>query len=236
MTTPNDERGRRVVDPVRVVLADDQHVVRAGFRLVLERDPHIEVVAEARDGTSAIDLVRLHRPDVVLMDVRMPELDGIAATRRIFNEPQLAHTRVVVLTTYELDEYIVAAIEAGACGFLLKDVEPDDLRRAVLHAAEGEGPLSPSVTTRVIEALRQRANRGPTGTQRLGPLTDREREVLALVGRGHNNAEIGELLHMAPSTAKTHVGRLLAKLHARDRVRLVVIAHETGLVDDDVEA
>lgn len=215
---------------IRVLLVDDQQLVRAGFRLILERDPDIEVIAEASDGRKAVDLIRLHRPDVALMDVRMPEVDGIEATRAVVDDPALASTRVLVLTTYEHDEYIVDAIEAGASGFLLKDVEPHDLRQAVHRVVEGDGTLSPSVASRVMQALRARADRAPTGTERLTLLTDREREVLTLVGRGHNNAEIGERLHMAPSTAKTHVGRLLTKLHARDRVRLVVIAYETGLV------
>ncbi|MFA9431780.1 response regulator [Egicoccus sp. AB-alg2] len=215
--------------PVRVLLADDQTLVRAGFRLVLERDPAIRVVAEADDGARAVDLTRLHRPDVVLMDVRMPEVDGIEATRRILAEPSLAGVRIVVLTTYEFDEYIVDAIEAGASGFLLKDVEPEELRRAVHVAVAGDGLLSPTVTTRVIAALREHAAQRPSGVERLAVLTDREREVVALVGRGMNNVEIGRQLHMSPATAKTHVGRAMTKLAARDRVQLALIAHETGL-------
>lgn len=226
-TEPTSENGRQ---QLRVLLADDQTLVRAGFRLILDRDPGIEVVAEATDGDEAVDLVRLHRPHVVLMDVRMPRLDGIEATRRICGDPRLAATRVVVLTTYELDEYVVTALQVGASGFLLKDVEPDDLRRAVHLVAAGEGLLSPSVTTRVISALRDQADRRPRHPERLDLLTDREREVVALVGRGLNNQEIGRELYMAAATAKTHVSRAMTKLHARDRVQLVVIAHETGLV------
>jgi DNA-binding NarL/FixJ family response regulator len=215
-----------------VVVADDQALVRAGFRLVLDRDPDIDVVGEAADGQEAVDLARLLRPDVILMDVRMPRMDGIEATRHLRGDDRLSGTHVVVLTTYELDEYIVDALQAGASGFLLKDVEPDDLRHAVHLAAAGEGPLSPRVTTRVIAALRDRAGRRPTGTERLDRLTEREREVVALVGRGLNNQEIGRELFMSPATAKTHVGRAMSKLHARDRVQLAIIAHETGLVGD----
>jgi DNA-binding NarL/FixJ family response regulator len=206
--------------------------VRAGFRLVLERAEPIEVVGEATDGLAAVDLTRLHRPDVVLMDIRMPELDGIEATRRIVADPTLHGCRVVVLTTYERDEYILEAIQAGASGFLLKDIEPAELRRAVQVVAAGEALLSPSVTRRVLGTVQAQAGRGPKQPERLDVLTDREREVLELVGRGLNNEEIGRELYMSPATAKTHVGRAMMKLHARDRVRLVVIAHETGLVGD----
>lgn len=216
--------------PVRVLLADDQTLVRAGFRLVLERDPAIEVVAEATDGEEASDLAVLHRPDVVLMDVRMPRRDGIEATRRICGDGRLADTRVVVLTTHELDDYIIEAIRAGAVGFLLKDVEPEELRRAVHLAVAGEAPLSPSVTSRVLASVRDSTDHGPVEPERLDALTDREREVVALVGQGLTNAEIGGRLHMSPATAKTHVSRAMMKLHARDRVRLAIIAHETGLV------
>lgn len=226
----DDPVDQRAGHPVRVLLVDDQTLVRAGFRLVLDRDPDLEVVGEAGDGDQAVDLARLHRPDVVLMDIRMPHVDGIEATRRICGDPRLAETRVVVLTTYELDEYVVTALQVGASGFLLKDVEPDDLRRAVHLVAAGEGLLSPSVTTRVISALRDQADRQPRHPERLDLLTDREREVVALVGQGLNNQEIGRELYMAAATAKTHVSRAMTKLHARDRVQLVVIAHETGLV------
>jgi DNA-binding NarL/FixJ family response regulator len=214
----------------RVLLVDDQTLVRAGFRLVLDRDPDIEVVAEAVDGEQACDLAVLHRPDVVLMDVRMPRRDGIDATRIIAADERLAGTRVVVLTTYERDDYIVEAIRAGAVGFLLKDVEPAELRRAIHLAVAGEALLSPSVAARVLDTVRDTADQGPQAPERLEVLTDREREVVALVGRGLTNAEIGAELYMSPATAKTHVSRAMMKLQARDRVRLAIIAHETGLV------
>jgi DNA-binding NarL/FixJ family response regulator len=211
------------------MVVDDQSLVRAGFRLVLEHDADIEVVAEAADGAQAVRLARQHRPDVILMDVRMPGRDGIEATRAILGSDELAGTRVVVLTTFEVDEHITDALQAGACGFLLKDIEPEDLRRAVHTVAAGDSLLSPSVTRRVLAELRSRADRRPTDPQRLEVLTDREREVLALVARGLSNSEIGAALFMSPATAKTHVSRTLTKLQARDRAQLVVIAYETGL-------
>ena len=214
--------------PVRVLLVDDQALVRAGFRLVLEQDAGIEIVGEAADGAEAVTLARRHRPDVVLMDIRMPIMDGIAAMREILAEHD---TRVVMLTTYELDDYITDALLAGASGFLLKDVEPDDLRRAVRTVAAGDALLSPSVTRRVLGTLRKLGDRRPQQPERLEVLTDREREVLALVGRGLSNTEIGAELFMSPATAKTHVSRAMMKLDARDRAQLVVIAHETGLVE-----
>lgn len=215
---------------VRVLLADDQALVRAGFRLVLERDERIEVVAEAADGAAAVELAERHRPDVVLMDIRMPELDGIEATRRILTEGRPGTARVVVLTTYEQDDYITDALQAGASGFLLKDVEPEDLRRAVHVVAGGDALLSPSVTRRLLDNLRARPDQRPKQPERLDALTPREREVVALVGRGLSTTEIGRALFMSPATAKTHLNRAMAKLHARDRAQLVVIAHETGLV------
>ncbi|MCF6506994.1 response regulator transcription factor [Blastococcus sp. MG754426] len=217
--------------PVRLLLADDQALVRAGFRLVLERDGDIEVVAEAADGAEAVALARQHTPDVVLMDIRMPVVDGIEATRRILaGERRPDAARVVVLTTYEQDDYITDALRAGAVGFLLKDVEPDDLRRAVHVVAAGDALLSPSVTRRLLETFRSRPDQRPRQPERLNALTPREREVVALVGRGLSTAEIGRALFMSPATAKTHVNRAMTKLHARDRAQLVVIAHETGLV------
>jgi len=216
-------------EAIRVVLADDQHLVRAGFRLILERDERIEVVGEAADGAEAAELVRRLRPDVVLMDIRMPVLDGLEATRRILDDPRNAEVRVVVLTTFELDDYVFDALRAGASGFLLKEIEPDQLRQAVHVAAAGQALLSPSVTRRVIAAFNAKRDPRPTDPERLDRLTEREREVLVLVAEGLTNDEIGRRLFMSPSTAKTHVNRAMTKLHARDRAQLVVIAYETGL-------
>ena len=215
---------------IRVLLVDDQALVRAGFRLVLERDEGIDVVDEAADGAAAVRMARQHRPDVVLMDIRMPDMDGIEATRRILAGERTGAPRVVVLTTYEQDDYIADAVRAGASGFLLKDIEPDDLRTAVQTVAAGQALLSPSVTRRLLETLRARPDGRPKAPERLDVLTPREREVLALVGRGLSTCEIGRALYMSPATAKTHVNRAMAKLHARDRAQLVVIAYETGLV------
>jgi DNA-binding NarL/FixJ family response regulator len=224
-------RDRAAGDPVvRVLLADDQALVRAGFRLVLERDERIEVVDEAADGSEAVVLARQHHPDVVLMDIRMPVMDGIEATRRILTDARPDAPRVVVLTTYEQDDYIADALQAGSSGFLLKDVEPEDLRRAVHVVAAGDALLSPSVTRRLLDNLRAHPHQGPKQPERLDALTPREREVVALVGRGLSTAEIGRALAMSPATAKTHVNRAMGKLHARDRAQLVVIAYETGLV------
>lgn len=216
--------------PVRVVLADDQRLVRAGFRMVLETDGGIEVVAEAADGEGAIDAVRRHHPDVVLMDIRMPNLDGVEATRRLVRDGTLGDTRVVMLTTFELDEYIIEAVRAGASGFLLKDVEPDELRHAVRTVAAGDALLSPQVTRRLLARVRAEDGFRPRDATRLEVLTDREREIVGLVGRGLSNDEIAAELVISPATAKTHVSRALSKLDARDRAQLVVIAYETGLV------
>lgn len=215
---------------IRVLLADDQALVRAGFRLILERDSRIEVVAEASNGEAAVTLVRQLHPDVVLMDVRMPGIDGIEATRRLLCDDPLESPRVIMLTTYEQDDYIADALRAGACGFLLKDVEPEDLRRAVRLVADGGAILSPSVTRRLLETFRSRPDDRPKDPERLDVLTPREREVVALVGQGLGTREIGLELFMSPATAKTHVNRAMTKLQARDRAQLVVIAHETGLV------
>lgn len=215
--------------PVRVLLADDQKLVRAGFRVLLERGDGIEVVGEAADGAEAVEGARAMRPDVVLMDIRMPVMDGLEATRRIVADELLAGVHVVVLTTFELDEYVFQALRAGASGFLLKDVDPDDLRQAVRVVAAGEALLSPSVTRRLITEFATRTA-PPSDPARLAALTDREREVLALVGGGLSNEEIGQRLFMSPATAKTHVSRAMAKLGARDRAQLVVAAYETGLV------
>jgi DNA-binding NarL/FixJ family response regulator len=213
---------------IRVLLADDQTLVRAGFRVLLEKSDDVEVVAEASDGAEAVGLVRRHRPDVVLMDIRMPEIDGIEATRRILADERTSATRILVLTTFELDEYVFEALRAGASGFLLKDIEPDDLRDAVHVAARGEALLSPSVTRRLIDEF-VRKSPSPREPDRLRELTAREREVAMLVAEGLSNDEIGARLYMSPATAKTHVSRAMAKVGARDRAQLVVIAYETGL-------
>jgi DNA-binding NarL/FixJ family response regulator len=213
-----------------VLLADDQTLVRAGFRVLLERDDGIEVVGEVADGAEAVAAARTARPDVVLMDIRMPVLDGLEATRRIVADELLAGVRVVVLTTFELDEYVFEALRAGASGFLLKDIDPDDLRQAVRVVAAGNALLSPSVTRRLITEFATRPAPPPSDPSRLAPLTEREREVLALVAAGLSNDEIGRRLFMSPATAKTHVSRAMAKLGARDRAQLVVAAYETGLV------
>ena len=216
---------------ISVELADDQALVRAGFRALLDSEDDIAVVAEAADGEEAVEQARRHRPDVVLMDVRMPRTDGLRATARMSADPTLSRTRVIVLTTFELDEYVFGALRAGAAGFLLKDVEPADLVEAVRVVAGGEALLAPRHTRRLIEAFVAQA--GLAGTDddgQLDALTAREREVLALVGQGLSNAEIAERLVLSPLTAKTHVARLFTKLGARDRAQLVVIAYETGLV------
>ena len=214
---------------VRVVLADDQHLVRAGFRMVLERDERITVVGEAANGAEAVDLARRLRPDILLMDVRMPVMDGLEATRRILADERSAGVRVVVLTTFQLDDYVFDALRAGASGFLLKEIEPGELRQAVHVTAAGQALLSPSVTRRVIAEFSAKRDPRPTNPERLDVLTDREREVLGLVAEGLSNDEIGTRLFMSPATAKTHVSRAMTKLHARDRAQLVVIAYETGL-------
>ena len=215
---------------VRVLLADDQTLVRAGFRVLLEDTEDIEVIGEAANGTEAVDLARSARPDVVLMDVRMPVMDGLEATRRILGDPLLVGVRVVALTTWELDEYVFEALRAGASGFLVKDIEPADLRQAVRVVAAGEALLSPSVTRRLISAFVAQPGRRATDSERLAVLTDREREVVALVAEGLSNQDIARRLHMSPATARTHVHRAMAKLDARDRAQLVVLAYQTGLV------
>jgi len=214
---------------IRVALADDQQLIRAGFRSLLDAEPDLEVVGEAGTGREAVALARATRPDVVLMDIRMPDGDGLWATERIVAEPALAATHVVVVTTFELDEYVARAIRAGASGFLVKDTEPVELIRAVHVVAAGEALLSPRVTKRLLERVAVGLRDAPD-TSRLEVLTEREREVLALVGQGLTNDEIGGRLFLSPLTAKTHVSRIMAKLVARDRVQLVVIAYETGLV------
>ncbi|QGG94393.1 response regulator [Actinomarinicola tropica] len=216
---------------IRVAVADDQALVRSGFSVLLGSAPDIEVVGEAGDGREAIELVRRERPDVVLMDIRMPEVDGLEATRTITADPATAGTRVLVLTTFDLDEYVFEALRGGASGFLLKDTLPADLLAAVRVVAGGEALLAPNVTRRLIEQVVRGAD-APTLAMPPGmdQLTEREREVLVAVAQGLSNAEIAEALFMSHATAKTHVSRVLTKLDARDRAQLVVLAYESGLV------
>jgi DNA-binding NarL/FixJ family response regulator len=214
---------------IRVVLADDQALVRAGFRALLDAQDDIQVVGEAGDGEEAVRLAAELTPDIVLMDIRMPGVDGLSATRRMAAEERLAGVRVVILTTFGLDEYVFEAIRSGASGFLVKDTEPEELVQAVRVVAAGEALLSPSVTRQLIAEFAARAKE-PQGSNGLEDLTDREREVLALVAEGLSNEEISQRLVVSPATAKTHVSRAMGKLRARDRAQLVVIAYESGLV------
>jgi DNA-binding NarL/FixJ family response regulator len=225
---------------VRVVLADDQALLRKGFRMILEAEEGIEIVGEAADGSDAVRLVELYRPDVVLMDVRMPVLDGIEATRAITTSAAGNETRVLILTTFDLDEYAFSALRAGASGFLLKDVPPTELVGAIRTVARGDAVVSPRVTRRLLEEysdklpdLSANGGKGPSGEDAhpaLEQLTDREREVLLAVADGLSNAEIAERLYVSEATVKSHVGRLLAKLGLRDRVQAVVFAFQSGLV------
>ncbi|MEU8608149.1 response regulator transcription factor [Actinoplanes sp. NPDC048791] len=216
--------------PVSVLLADDQHLVRAGFRSLLKRDREIVIAGEAATGDEAVRTARALRPDVVLMDIRMPGLDGIAATRRIMADPELRDCRVIILTTFETDEYVFAALEAGASGFLTKEIDPEGLRHAVRVVAAGEALLSPSVTRRVIKQFAHRPAPAPAGGARLAALTTREREVVTLVASGLSNEDIARELVISPLTAKTHITRAITKLGVRDRVQLVILAYEEGLV------
>lgn len=215
---------------ISVLIADDQALVRAGFSALLEAEDELEVCGEASDGEEAVRLAQALSPDIVLMDVRMPRMDGLEATAAITGDPQLAGTKVVVLTTFELDEYVFGALRAGASGFLLKDLETADLLSAIRVVAEGDALLAPRVTRRLIEAFARSPERSLTTPPSLDELTAREREVLALVGAALSNGEIAERLVLSPLTAKTHVSRLLMKLGARDRAQLVVVAYESGLV------
>ncbi len=221
---------------IRVAIADDQPLIRAGIRLLLEHERDIEVVGEASDGIEAIALVHAQHPDVLLVDVRMPRLDGLSATETITADPDLSGCHVVVLTTFGMDDYVYRALRAGAAGFLLKDTEPEQLLRAVRLASEGEALIDPAVTRQVIAhfvdappAVEPPAARTVVDPERLDVLTSREREVLELVAAGMSNGEIAEALFISPATARTHVGRILTKLGARDRAQLVVVAFETGL-------
>jgi DNA-binding NarL/FixJ family response regulator len=214
---------------IRVVLADDQALVRAGFRALLDAEDDVEVVGEAAEGAGAIRLARELVPDVILMDIRMPGMDGLEATRLISQDSALTAVRVVVLTTFQLDEYVFEALRSGASGFLVKDIEPAELVHGVRAVARGDALLAPSVTRRLIEEFAARSKEPPADS-RLEVLTEREREVVALVAEGLSNDEIAERLVVSPATAKTHVSRAMIKLHVRDRAQLVVSAYESGLV------
>jgi DNA-binding NarL/FixJ family response regulator len=213
---------------ISVLITEDQAMVRAGFRALIEAEPDLTVAGEAADGREAVELALATRPDVVLMDIRMPEMDGLEAARRIAAEPGMGETRILVLTTFELDEYVFGALRAGASGFLLKGGEPAELLAAIRIVAAGDALLAPSVTRRLIEAYAEAPTERPE-VAGLEDLTAREREVLGLVAEGLTNAEIADRLVLSPLTAKTHVSRILMKLGARDRVQLVVIAHQAGL-------
>ncbi len=214
---------------IGVVIADDQALVRGGFRVMVELASDMDVMGEAGDGVEAVALAQLLHPDVVLMDVRMPGLDGIDATRQIKADDQTAGTKVLILTTFDVDEYVYAALRAGASGFMLKDTSPEKLLDAIRVVAAGEALLAPTVTRRLIEAFATRTEPALVTPDALDAITDREREVLREIARGLSNSEIAERLHISTATAKTHVSRLLMKLAARDRAQLVVMAYETGL-------
>lgn len=214
---------------IRVLVADDQELVRRGFLALINAESDLEVVGEAADGGEAVDLAFATRPDVILMDIRMPDMDGIAATEQITTDGRLSETRVLILTTFDLDQYVYGALRAGASGFLLKDTAPAQLLHGIRTVAAGDALIAPSITRRLISEFAARPNPDSEG-QRLSDLTNRERDVLAEVGRGRTNQEIATELYISPLTAKTHVSRIMTKLGARDRAQLVVIAYETGLV------
>jgi DNA-binding NarL/FixJ family response regulator len=215
---------------IRVLVADDHGLVRASFRLLVDTANDLQVIGEAATGAEAVQIAAREKPDVVLMDIRMPGMDGIEATRRITEAEQTAGVRVLILTTFDLDEYVYAALRAGASGFLLKDTPPADLLTAIRVIAAGDALLAPAVTRRLIAEFARRPEPGQKPASTLDGITDREREVLTLIARGLSNEEIARALHVTMATTKTHVGRLLAKLGARDRAQLVMVAYETGLV------
>ena len=216
---------------IRVLLADDQDLIRLGLRVLLDSEDDLEVVGDAADGLQALDLVRQLRPDVVLMDVQMPGIDGIEATRRIVADPDLAHTKVIILTTFEIDDYVFNALRAGASGFLIKDTKPAEVLRAVRVVFDGAALLSPSVTRRLVREFASRPSRSIRTHPQLATLTDRERETVTLVAEGLTNDEIAARLRISPATARTHVSRAMVKLGARDRAQLVVFAYQSGLAD-----
>jgi DNA-binding NarL/FixJ family response regulator len=218
--------------PVRIVVADDQALLRASFRILIDSQPDLETVGEAGTGTEAVSLARQHKPDVILMDIRMPAMDGIEATRQITTNPGTSGARVLILTTFDLDEYVFAALRAGASGFVLKDTQPGDLLTAVRVIAAGEALLSPAITRRLISEFVRRPEPASRPPAALSEITDREQEVLTLIGLGLSNTEIAEQLLVTISTVKAHVGRLLMKLGARDRAQLVIAAYNAGLVAD----
>lgn len=215
---------------IKVLIVDDQDLVRVGLRTLIDDDDGLELVGEADTGMSAVAVARETKPDVVLMDIRMPGMDGLEATRRIVEDPELSQTRVIVITTFEYDEYVFEALEIGASGFLLKNTPPRELLSAIETVHEGGSLLSPSVTRTVIRELVERKPRSNSPHPSLNTLTEREREVVGLVGQGMSNDEIADELYISPATARTHVSRAMTKLHARDRAQLVVFAHRSGLV------
>src|SRR5947209_2905850 len=221
---------------IRVVVADDQALVRAGFRVLVDSASDLQVIGEAADGQAAAEIALRERPDVVLMDVRMPNVDGLEATRRITAGDAHGAIHVLILTTFDLDEYVFGALRAGASGFLLKDTPPVDLLNGIRLVADGDGLLSPGVTRQLIEEFVRRPGADKAPAIELDGLTDRELQVLSLVAKGLSNSEIAEAIYVTPATAKTHVSRLLMKLGARDRAQLIVIAYETGVVTPDIRA
>jgi DNA-binding NarL/FixJ family response regulator len=216
--------------PTRVLIADDQALLRGSFRVLIETTPDLAVVGEASTGVEAVELTRSERPDVILMDVRMPEMDGIEATKRICASPDTSHARVLVLTTFDLDAYVYGALRAGASGFLLKDTTPANLLDAIAVVAAGDALLAPTITRRLIAEFARRPQPSRPFVRNLADTTSREQEVLILIATGMSNAEIAEHLRLSPATVKTHIAHLLAKLDARDRAQLVITAYETGLV------